>query len=66
MVISFIQDRLIYMPVMPLSSPIILMPDTINMPIHSAASFSLHPLLFLCGAASEAAIWLVHHALITV
>lgn len=56
MVISFIQDRLIYMPVTPLSSTIIQMPDMINMPIHSAASFPLHPLLFLCGAASEAMI----------
>lgn len=66
MVISFIQARLIYMPVVPLSSPITQMPDMIYMPIHSTASYSLHLFLFLCGAASEAVIWLVHHALITI
>lgn len=40
------------------------MPNIINMPIHSF--LSLHPLLFLCAAASEEVIWLAHHALITV
>lgn len=43
------------------SPPTTHMPDIINMPI-----LSLHPLLFLCGAASEEVIWRAHHALISV
>lgn len=46
------------------SPPTTHMPDIINMPIHSF--LSLHPLLFLCGAASEEVIWRAHHALISV